>query len=268
MRYHTSPLRVHSSRRNVLVSLLVVVVFLATISRQISEAFCTIEDRIANTPQCPNTCEACAEHGYNVDSPHCATCHCLLTQRPPQRTIVGLTACPMHSARSCCIPVFDNDILDYYETLNDVGERCAQELREAKSYLREIFCLACDPDQPKYLVNGAVQICKSFAEKIAPTHFDECGLLKVTERGMPALGDDAVFPSIEWDGYESFLNDQCGAKPPFFGDYGITIVDDSVANHGPCFGEISSGVAAASVRALPLVLAVVLFVETFRRSLE
>ena len=221
-------------------------------------ASCSVEDRIANTPQCPNTCDACKEANYNPDNPSCATCHCLLTQRPPQKPIVGLTACHMHSERSCCVPVFDNDILDYYETLNDVGERCALELREAKFYLREIFCLACSPDQPKYLVNGTVQICQSFAEKVAPSHFDECGLLKVTERGMPALGDDAVFPSIEWDGYESFLNDQCGAKPPFFGDYAIEIVDDSVANHDPCFGEVSSG-AVAVVRALPLAVALFFF---------
>lgn len=163
----------------------------------------------------------------------------------------------MFNERSCCIPVFDTEILEHYETLLDAGDRCSQELLHHKRKLRQLFCLACSPDQPKYLVNGTLQICRSFAEDIAPSNFDSCGLIKVVERGMPSLGDDSVYPSNEWDGYESFINDECGAKPPFLEDFGVHIVDDSVEDHSACFGT-SETTRFAQIHPLLVALVVLL----------
>jgi len=229
------------------------ILIVSSVCVAVARASCTVQDYISNTPQCRNTCAECEATGWNPDSRACANCHCALTQKMPQKPIVELTMCHMHSSRACCIPVFDTEILEHYEILLDAGDRCAQELTQAKRKLRDLFCLACSPDQPKYLIDGKLHICRSFAEEVHPEKFDGCGLIKVEERGMPALGDDSVFPSLEWDGYESFINDQCGAKPPFLEDYDVVIVDDDQEGHAPCFG-IS---AAASTR--PFTALIVLF---------
>ena len=45
-------------------------------------------------------------------------------------------------------------------------------------------------------------------------------------------------PSLQWGGYEAFLGDSCGAKPPFLEDYGIAIIDDAV-DETECFGRVA-----------------------------
>ena len=201
---------------------------------------CTTNDYIQNTPACPNECDECERNNWDESHVSCQRCFCASTKRMPSRPIVGYDMCHMYNSRSCCIPVFDVEIQEHFEILLDAGDRCALELRAQKNRLRELFCMACSPHQPLYLVNGTLQICKSFAESVNPTLFDECGMIKVEERGMPSLGDDSVLPSDEWDGYESFINDDCGAKPPFLEDFGVHIVDDSIENHAPCYGSSRS----------------------------
>jgi hypothetical protein len=227
--------------------ILLLLSIVTNISLAASSSSCTVDDYIANTPSCPNECAQCEAMNWDPDDISCQRCFCATTKRMPSRPIVGYGMCHMYNSRSCCIPVFDAEIQEHFEILLDAGDRCALELREQKNRLRELFCLACSPKQPLYLVNGTLQICKSFAESVNPTLFDACGMVKVAERGTPSLGDDSVLPSLEWDGYESFINDACGAKPPFLEDFGVHIVDDSVEGHGICYGSTTSSSSSSSV---------------------
>merc|ERR1712046_270000 len=69
----------------------------------------------------------------------------------------------------------------------------------AKDALKMIFCAACSPKQPDYIdADGSLKICSNLAEKVAPEQFDDCGMVRVAERGNLCGGDDVVVPSDQW----------------------------------------------------------------------
>jgi hypothetical protein len=142
------------------------------------------------------------------------------------------------------------EIEEHYSILVEAGDRCLQELVKPKLFLRDLFCMACSPYQPDYLVNGTLRICKSLADEITPSKFDECGMMQVGERGMEVYGDDTVMPSLTWATTLAFLQDATGAKPPFLEDYQLVIVDDNTN----CFGANGAGLALPSIAVLVAVL--------------
>jgi len=70
----------------------------------------------------------------------------------------------------------------------------------AKDALKMIFCAACSPRQPDYIdkEDGSFKICSNLAKKVKPDEFDECGMVKVAERGDLCGGDDVIVPGDEW----------------------------------------------------------------------
>ena len=63
-------------------------------------------------------------------------------------------------------------------------------------------------------------VCPSFARKLYPEQFDDCGLIIPGDRESECYGDDTVIPSQYWGtgeaGALAFFNDDVGGKPPFF----------------------------------------------------
>lgn len=76
--------------------------------------------------------------------------------------------------------------------------RCLQYVNEEHFALREFFCIACDPDQHKYMSMsdpddpddpddgywGEIRICKSFAERVWRNdgkEYDRCGFMIFTD---------------------------------------------------------------------------------------
>lgn len=197
------------------------------------EYTCDKSDYISDYTYCENDCSTCVTATGSFET--CKNCYCKITEAHPKPSKVALNLCYQHTKNSCCLPVFDWEIDEHYSLLVTAGDRCVQELVKPKLHLRDLFCMVCDPQSPKYIKNGVVRICRSLADEIAPSKFDQCGMLKVEERGMEAKGDDVVVPSLEWADAKTFLNSNQGAKPAFFEDYSVEIIEDNI----DCYGHVS-----------------------------
>lgn len=159
----------------------------------------------------------------------------------------------MFPEQSCCLPAQDAEIEEHYFNLLDAGDICAKQSSMAKDALKLVFCAACSPRQPEY--NAEVgdktyfRVCSSLVDKVQPADFDNCGMVRVAERGAPCAGDDVVVPSEQWktnttacglavedgsslthyeylscNGTHKFLADESGAFPPFLDGQSIQIV--------------------------------------------
>lgn len=128
-----------------------------------------------------------------------STPSCAASGRPPRMPRHALKFCHIFPDKSCCIPAQDAEIEEHYFTLLDAGDICAKESSMAKDALKMIFCAACSPKQPDYIdEDGSFKICSNLAEKVAPEQFDDCGMVRVAERGNLCGGDDVVVPSDQW----------------------------------------------------------------------
>lgn len=147
---------------------------------------CEICNFIYNSPPCDNTAENVYKHRERLysDSPHyqyiCGgssgsqdasyeenpwddpdiSCGpiCAASGRPPFRSITLLDTCYRYSELTCCYVNQDVEIGDAYFTLIDAGDRCEQELTFPKLKLRDAFCMACDPRQGSFLVEGKLKV--------------------------------------------------------------------------------------------------------------
>jgi hypothetical protein len=149
---------------------------------------------------------------------------------------------------NCCVPAYDSEIKEEFETLMSTSDLCAATMTESKRALQYFFCFGCAKDQvtyynfdllqimslqPKYLTNLGdfeddegnytlyeISICNDLAKKLYPENFDKCGLVIPGERGDICSDDDTVIPSQYWgkgeEGVLAFLNDDVGGKPPLF----------------------------------------------------
>ena len=108
----------------------------------------------------------------------------------------------MFPEQSCCLPAQDAEIEEHYFNLLDAGDICAKQSSMAKDALKLVFCAACSPRQPEYTVEAGgktyFRICSSLVDKVQPKDFDNCGMVRVAERGAPCAGDDVVVPSDCW----------------------------------------------------------------------
>lgn len=73
-------------------------------------------------------------------------------------------------------------------------------MNEEHFALREFFCIACDPDQSKYISHsgdddnwGEIRICKSFADRVwkGGEDYDRCGFMIFTSPAALNGGPDS-----------------------------------------------------------------------------
>ena len=83
---------------------------------------------------------------------------CALSGRPPFQSISLLETCYRYYERTCCYVIQDTEIDDAYFSLLEAGDRCNDELLYPKLKLRDAFCLGCDPNQGRYLIEGVVNV--------------------------------------------------------------------------------------------------------------
>jgi len=146
----------------------------------------------AATDECCGECSSTA-----VEVPENQTC--AASQRAPQAPTHSLKFCHIFPDKSCCLPSQDAEIEEHYFNLLDAGDICAKESSMAKDALKKIFCASCSPLQPDYVSeDGKFRICSSLAERVKPTCFDDCGMIRVAERGNLCAGDDNIVPSKYW----------------------------------------------------------------------
>jgi len=149
-----------------------------------NESECSICHYIYNSPPCENTVENVYKNRDTLfaDSPHrndicggpsggdesldepwtdpeiqCGPI-CALSGRPSFKSIAMLDMCYRYTDNTCCYPIQDAEIADYYFSLLEAGDRCKDELIFPKLRLRDAFCLGCDPLQGKFLVEGKISV--------------------------------------------------------------------------------------------------------------
>lgn len=129
-----------------------------------------------------------------------AECCTLSTKLPSQGSNKQLKFCSMYPEETCCVPAQDAEIEEHFFNLLDAGDVCDKEASKAKDGLRSIFCFGCNPVSIDYEDRdlGVIKICNKIASDIKPEYFDECGMVRVEERGDLCSGDDVVIPSRYW----------------------------------------------------------------------
>jgi hypothetical protein len=159
--------------------------------------------------------------------------------RPARIPKMGLGFCSrVFPFENCCVPVYDEEIREYYDYLVQTSDLCGSTSTESTRALQYLFCLACSDKQPNYLIEEGIEtadddsggnytlyslvICESLVRLLYPENFDDCGFVVPTARGDDCAGDDTVIPSEYWgsgeEGALNFLNDEAGGKPPLFWD--------------------------------------------------
>ena len=88
--------------------------------------------------------------------------------------------CRDYSSLSCCKTGHDADIASIFSNVVDLGPECPykkntdfpalhQAIHSLMAELTELkwFCLACSPDQPKFVYNVSnILVCKDFVDKL------------------------------------------------------------------------------------------------------
>eukprot|EP01118_Nematostelium_gracile_P019560 TRINITY_DN9100_c0_g1_i2.p1 TRINITY_DN9100_c0_g1~~TRINITY_DN9100_c0_g1_i2.p1 ORF type:complete len:233 (-),score=39.20 TRINITY_DN9100_c0_g1_i2:74-706(-) len=169
---------------------------------------------------------------------------CLLTGFEPRRAKYGFRLCRQYNDNTCCVTGMDADALEKFETLVDLGDSCPYRKRNSVVELNQWFCLACSPDQPKFMINETtVRVCKDFAERLWEDDgkiYDGCGLRVVNNvcgSGFDECGDDVVVPSTTYASVEDFMQ---AVKPPGMRDpeFTFVVVDPNDLNDGEmCFNS-------------------------------
>ena len=151
-----------------------------------------------------------------------------------------------------------------------VPHRCLQYVNEEHFALREFFCIACDPDQHKYMSMsdpgdddywGEIRICKSFADRVwknGGKEYDRCGFMIFTDdpeaddghggagwpdskRNIvpfgdvgPATADDPILPSKFWqdEDWRGTAVEQFlnNIKPGMLDNFDFRVIDDTGEN--------------------------------------
>lgn len=81
--------------------------------------------------------------------------NCMITRYPPQKPL-SLQFCTKFSENACCVPSQDAENMDFTNNmLQDRGLSCRirGDLRQAA--LSTLYCMNCDPNQPRYMRNMA-----------------------------------------------------------------------------------------------------------------
>ena len=122
---------------------------------------------------------------------------------------MGLEFCHWYNTKSCCIPASDEENLEMFTNLMDLGLSCSHakhSVRTTYQRIREWYCLSCDPSEPLYRFKTAVgspkngiapitdsesyftwRVCKSFTDTLwngeeshefptAGSQYNKCGI--------------------------------------------------------------------------------------------
>jgi len=166
---------------------------LARLSQAVALLLCIYVDLASASDECCGSgCGSAAPAG-NVSI-------CAAALRPKKPPTHALKFCHIFPDESCCLPAQDAEIEEHYFNLLDAGDICAKESSMAKDALKKIFCASCSPRQPDYVTeDNKFRICSSLAERVKPRCFDDCGMVRVAERGNLCAGDDVIVPSKYWE---------------------------------------------------------------------
>ncbi|XP_065184425.1 uncharacterized protein LOC135815111 [Sycon ciliatum] len=130
---------------------------------------------------------------------------CVGTGLPPRKTL-GLVFCRRFSDNACCTPALDAENEEMFGNLVNVGSSCRVRGNVRNHPMAEFYCLNCDPNQPQFLVNSTVYICKEWAddkfgtgsELFTKYNLDQCGLYAAGAcpgRDRYQCGDDLILPA-------------------------------------------------------------------------
>eukprot|EP00730_Choanoeca_flexa_P013257 TRINITY_DN5125_c0_g1_i3.p1 TRINITY_DN5125_c0_g1~~TRINITY_DN5125_c0_g1_i3.p1 ORF type:complete len:289 (+),score=59.47 TRINITY_DN5125_c0_g1_i3:169-1035(+) len=190
--------------------------------------------------------------------------NCAMTGQEPAEPR-SLSFCFKYNEEACCPPGGDAENMELFQTITDVGLACRLRGDIRSHPLAQLYCLNCDPNQPRYIRNtgfttaaseepaqrdSTILVCQEWAEqKIGDaSQFDECGLLKsspcldgegspIPDRDPYMCGDDIIIPSSFYEdgltmsqNIEIFLNlDELGT-PNMAADYGFKVVPNRACN--------------------------------------
>ena len=164
--------------------------------------------------------------------PYLATACTLLDGSGPGQAMPSLTKCYKHNKSACCVAAHDAGIQSDYS--NMLASQCQRQYDALENY----FCYGCNPNEGASTdpVNKIITLCRSFVENIwgidlmlPTTNFDNCGM---TTFWRGESQQTTIIPSAEWaNAYEFFWE----AKPTFFGDYNVVIIDDAL--NPECFSR-------------------------------
>eukprot|EP00049_Salpingoeca_infusionum_P017672 m.353965 g.353965 ORF g.353965 m.353965 type:complete len:345 (+) comp16874_c0_seq1:131-1165(+) len=158
---------------------------------------------------------------------------CGITDMAPSQPN-ALSFCYQYNTNSCCVPGLDQENLEMFTTLTDVGLSCRLPGEIRDHPMAQLYCLNCDPNQPRFVRNMqpfdseskrgydkpyAMLLCEPwvtarFREEYQNlSSFDACGFLKsspclgigpdgeehaIGDRDRYTCGDDIVIPSAAY----------------------------------------------------------------------
>ena len=157
----------------------------------------------------------------------------------PSKPFPSLTQCYKNNQRSCCVSAHDAYIESKYSEI--LSSTCLREF----SYLEQYYCLGCNPDQGKWVVdnqysyagegdtpewNFDMRICTSFMKLLYdPTsdtyNYEKCGLLS---DGVGYL------PTARFANSSKFIAE---IKPPYFEHVNWVPVNDETDANGDAFAD-------------------------------
>jgi hypothetical protein len=77
---------------------------------------------------------------------------CIVSTKPP-REPQGLEFCHWYNKHSCCIPTGDQNIIDMFTNLMNLGLACSPAKHSVKTTynpIRDWYCMSCDPHEPRF----------------------------------------------------------------------------------------------------------------------
>lgn len=203
---------------------------------------------------------ACSETADSTEEVFSNNLNCVMTGRLPEEPR-SLSFCYKYNEEACCPPGGDFENNELFSTLTDLGLSCRLRGDVRSHPFAELYCLNCDPNQPRYVrnvgysnsVDGSATggrdqtllICEDWAlNKIGDgTRFDACGLLKsspcldgngdqIGDRDPYVCGDDIIIPTRDYyddgateiENIEAFLNADELGTPNMAGDFGFKVV--------------------------------------------
>ncbi|XP_065832570.1 uncharacterized protein [Oscarella lobularis] len=177
--------------------------------------------------------------------------NCVLTDAPPQATN-GLNFCRKYTKKACCHPPHDLELEDALHSLLDTGDSC-RVIGDIRDHPMSIlYCLPCSPEQPKFVQNNTVRLCKSWVDSAfgsgdtlyTPHKLNKCGVLvsspcvnvneiEIPNRDRYFCGDDYIIPNKN-EPIEAFLNTPSIGPLGLSTDDGFSIVVVD-SNNDDCF---------------------------------
>lgn len=141
----------------------------------------------------------------------------------------SLSFCHKFNDNACCVPQLDDENNDFFGQLTNLGLSCRLRGDIRDDALAKMYCMNCDPDQPKYVRVGAS--VESMMDTSGGRYVDEGGDRKFHTADFAPAGElQIVLVSLQW------AKDEFGADPLLVGR------DNRLAKCGllvsvPCAGD-------------------------------